>query len=434
MSKALKNKTKLNDMVSVKDFGAIGDGVADDTAAIQAAINLQGSIYIPDGTYKITSDLLIKSNTQVTFGKNANFIAGANNLTFFKSTSTTAAYFSQIHNAQLNGNGFNNVVGFDMYNFRLNAGLFNPNMTDMLRGIIFRYGCFDTVIDNPTTFDNVSFPVTIMDNSGGVRISNPNFDGTGLPSAGTIAIDIQVGATIGKNIGCRIDGGYCQGFETGVVDRGLGTEINGTYFEQCVSTDIVAAGAENSVYIATQHWAGIGNSAIQGIGSDSITIISPAMGSAQRSVGLLNFDNSNTNCMFISPSSISFKNTPLGVIDGITFSIRDNSVFANRVTAKQGCLTNSGSTATVTATPATIFAVSGSNRGRYDIVSLIADTASAADYTAAATVIWDGSQARIIANNGAKLTTTLSGGNVQVTQTAGSNQTVYWSYIYIPIV
>lgn len=27
MSKALKNKIKLNDVVSVKDYGAVGDGV-----------------------------------------------------------------------------------------------------------------------------------------------------------------------------------------------------------------------------------------------------------------------------------------------------------------------------------------------------------------------------------------------------------------------
>ena len=47
-----------NNAVSVLDFGAIGDGVADDTAAIQAAVDAtQGGrtpLYIPDGTYKLS--------------------------------------------------------------------------------------------------------------------------------------------------------------------------------------------------------------------------------------------------------------------------------------------------------------------------------------------------------------------------------------------
>lgn len=50
---------KNNDLVSVNDFGVVGDGVTDDTAAFQAAIDSKKSLYIPDGIYLISSTLII---------------------------------------------------------------------------------------------------------------------------------------------------------------------------------------------------------------------------------------------------------------------------------------------------------------------------------------------------------------------------------------
>lgn len=53
-----------SDWISVKDHGAVGDGKADDTAAIQRAFDLikaAVTIYFPAGTYRVTETLYIKS-------------------------------------------------------------------------------------------------------------------------------------------------------------------------------------------------------------------------------------------------------------------------------------------------------------------------------------------------------------------------------------
>ena len=58
-------ESKLQDVVSVKDFGAVGDGVADDTSAIQAAITAaepygKRHVYFSAGNYKTTSPILVQ--------------------------------------------------------------------------------------------------------------------------------------------------------------------------------------------------------------------------------------------------------------------------------------------------------------------------------------------------------------------------------------
>ena len=69
---------KLKQYVSVKDFGAIGNGTANDTTAIQAAINSGKSLVFPEGTY-LANNLTGSQNFQrfyadgrVTITKNAN--------------------------------------------------------------------------------------------------------------------------------------------------------------------------------------------------------------------------------------------------------------------------------------------------------------------------------------------------------------------------
>lgn len=55
-------QTKLRETVSVKDFGAVGDGVANDSAAFYAAALAGAKVYVPAGTYLVTV-LNLPSNT-----------------------------------------------------------------------------------------------------------------------------------------------------------------------------------------------------------------------------------------------------------------------------------------------------------------------------------------------------------------------------------
>ncbi len=62
---------RFADVVNVKDFGAVGDGHHDDTAAIQAAIDSGKNVFIPMGVYLCGRELELKTKGQIITGAGA---------------------------------------------------------------------------------------------------------------------------------------------------------------------------------------------------------------------------------------------------------------------------------------------------------------------------------------------------------------------------
>jgi hypothetical protein len=87
--------SKLREIVSVKDFGAVGDGVTDDTAAIQAAINRGGKIcLIENATHKVSSVLNLDISLASLIGSGS-VIDGSSSSTGVLNVYSSATYGSQ---------------------------------------------------------------------------------------------------------------------------------------------------------------------------------------------------------------------------------------------------------------------------------------------------------------------------------------------------
>ena len=100
-------QSKIREIVSVKDFGAVGDGVADDTTAIQNALNTGKKVYVPAGTYLYTA---------ISLPTNATLIGDANTLSILKLKDATNPAVAGIQNSDTGaGNSGISIrhIGFD---------------------------------------------------------------------------------------------------------------------------------------------------------------------------------------------------------------------------------------------------------------------------------------------------------------------------------
>jgi hypothetical protein len=151
-SKAFDNVVKLNSIVSVKDYGAKGDGVTDDAAAINAAISAVsavggGVVFVPEGVYGFKTTSLAPADNVTLRGAGRKSV-----LKFIENTNTGTSAGSGI--AIIRQQTAASLVNFHVQHLAFDGSLGYPANSDVgpTQITVRQWGVYIT----NQTFDDVS--------------------------------------------------------------------------------------------------------------------------------------------------------------------------------------------------------------------------------------------------------------------------------------
>jgi len=448
-------QSKLRDVVSVKDFGAVGDGVTDDTAAIQAAITgcmASGkALYVPTGSYLLQSQLSVNINNDP-ISRGFKMYGEGENSKFIINHTGTGLLISCVPSFQL----FKALIE-DLY---FTDGALHPAR------MIHNNGAVNTVISNCYFIDaTVTVGCVVNDNAYGLSLQGCAF----VRVVGTGVLYAQTGSLATYSyVNSIIDCDFTA-LSVGIAIQGVNSlYVASTVIEECTAVGVYANPIANSTFAFNitfdgcwfernavydlqllsniNHWceASIRSTQFSGpipgspdpcrieLGAKSKVTIDGCIaegntvvvsGSANASAILIRSTNFS--------QSGSFNWTSIGEA-GITTTVPITTTNAagtksTQILSEKGVVVDPAS-----GTATTAFAVTA---GRYEVAAyVILGAGTPAAYAAFATVICDGVAARISANNGTDLTLTLSGLNVQVRQTTGTTNSVQWSYTKLALI
>jgi len=170
LSTFLQNRNVVN----VKDFGAVGDGVTDDTAAFNSArdhgISLGGvNIFVPAGEY-VLNNFDIESNNIVFIGASSGGAYGDVDLATKLIPHTSATYVVRLKNNSAEQSGFKDI----QFKGTSEYGLFIDSGNTILDNVViqgFQYGCVIADGANNNLFNNCTF---VSNTKAGFSVSNHN--------------------------------------------------------------------------------------------------------------------------------------------------------------------------------------------------------------------------------------------------------------------
>lgn len=176
----------------VFNFGAYGDGIHDDTLAIQNALdymkNSDGTIYFPDGVYMISACLIFYSGQTLEFSENAVLKRMA--------SSEPTKYMLASYTTSSSGAGAYNGV----QNVTINGGTFDGNADTYGNLTILNFCHAKNVIVSGTSFVNGSYWHYIeVASSSDVLITDCTFDGVSYTLNREAPIDELVQLDVAKS-------------------------------------------------------------------------------------------------------------------------------------------------------------------------------------------------------------------------------------------
>ena len=181
--------SSLTPFANVRSYGATGDGITDDTAAIQNAVNANDAVYFPAGTYKVSSAVSLKANSTM-FGEGASSVilytgTAASQGAFYVNSGSATVYVDNVTIQDLKFVGQSVTLGFSEFVHLISMNgvrncLIERCVVEAFRGDGIYIGSGDIAGQERHNID-----VTIRDNYiDGVNWQNRNgisvIDGTGV--------------------------------------------------------------------------------------------------------------------------------------------------------------------------------------------------------------------------------------------------------------
>ena len=155
--------------VNVLDYGATGDGTTDDTAAIQAAINAGGAVYLPAGTYSVTG-ITLDDNLDMYGDGPDTIILGDGNTSVI--TASSKSYFTLRDMTVKRTNGVsgsptNQTVVLTSCSWFLVDNVIFDGTSSTYGGYLFVRGAFNATINGCRFINKAAFAMTSSDETTG---------------------------------------------------------------------------------------------------------------------------------------------------------------------------------------------------------------------------------------------------------------------------